>query len=209
MKCYARWTEDKESYYRDQTILQFGDSWELIANIILLNPGSAIPKSDESIDDFLASKKLPYFVKSGENQKYYEFTIDPLMRNIINCFKNKHDSGVIKIYNLFNLKNQDSKKALLEYKQNIDSPYIHTNEEDILYDNKQVIIATGESNLIDELKIELKKYVKLANDNSLYALQKNENDIYAFKKAIVNKEGIVKSFHPSYTFGYGNKTLCN
>jgi len=209
MKCYARWTKDKENFYRDQTILQFGESWELIANIILLNPGSAVPKSDDSVDDFLASKNLPYFVKSDHNQNYYEFTIDPLMRNIINCFKNKQDAGVIKIYNLFNLKNQDSKKALLEYQQNIDNPYIHTEKKDILYDNKKVIIATGESNLIDNLKTELKKYIQLADNNNLYALQKIAKQKYTFKDSTVNKDGLIGSFHPSYTFGYGNATLCN
>ena len=209
MKCYARWTKDKENFYRDQTILQFGESWELIANIILLNPGSAVPKSDDSVDDFLASKNLPYFVKSDHNQNYYEFTIDPLMRNIINCFKNKQDAGVIKIYNLFNLKNQDSKKALLEYQQNIDNPYIHTEKKDILYDNKKVIIATGESNLADTLKLELKKYIQLADNNNLYALQKIAKQKYTFKDSTVNKDGLIGSFHPSYTFGYGNATLCN
>jgi hypothetical protein len=209
MKCYARWIKDKENFYRDQTILQFGESWELIANIILLNPGSAVPKSDDSVDDFLASKNLPYFVKSDHNQNYYEFTIDPLMRNIINCFKNKQDAGVIKIYNLFNLKNQDSKKALLEYQQNIDNPYIHTEKKDILYDNKKVIIATGESNLADTLKLELKKYIQLADNNNLYALQKIAKQTYTFKDSTVNKDGLIGSFHPSYTFGYGNATLCN
>jgi len=209
MKCYARWIKDKENFYRDQTILQFGESWELIANIILLNPGSAVPKSDDSVDDFLVSKNLPYFVKSDHNQNYYEFTIDPLMRNIINCFKNKQDAGVIKIYNLFNLKNQDSKKALLEYQQNIDNPYIHTEKKDILYDNKKVIIATGESNLADTLKLELKKYIQLADNNNLYALQKIAKQTYTFKDSTVNKDGLIGSFHPSYTFGYGNATLCN
>ena len=209
MKCYARWIKDKENFYRDQTILQFGESWELIANIILLNPGSAVPKSDDSVDDFLVSKNLPYFVKSDHNQNYYEFTIDPLMRNIINCFKNKQDAGVIKIYNLFNLKNQDSKKALLKYQQNIDNPYIHTEKKDILYDNKKVIIATGESNLADTLKLELKKYIQLADNNNLYALQKIAKQTYTFKDSTVNKDGLIGSFHPSYTFGYGNATLCN
>jgi len=209
MKCYARWIKDKENFYRDQTILQFGESWELIANIILLNPGSAVPKSDDSVDDFLASKNLPYFVKSDYNQNYYEFTIDPLMRNIINCFKNKYDDGVIKIYNLFNLKNQDSKKALLEYQQNTHNPYMHTEKKDILYDNKKVIIATGESNLTDSLKTELKKYIQLADSNNLYALQKIAKQTYTFKDSTVNEDGFIGSFHPSYTFGYGNATLCN
>ena len=61
MKCYARWTKDKDVFFRDQTILQFGDSWDIVANLILLNPGSAVPKSYETMDEMLASKNLPFF----------------------------------------------------------------------------------------------------------------------------------------------------
>ena len=47
MICYARWCEEKGNQFRDETILQFGDGWQLVANIILLNPGSAMPKKLE------------------------------------------------------------------------------------------------------------------------------------------------------------------
>jgi len=208
MKCYARWTKDKDMFFRDQTILQFGNSWDIVANLILLNPGSAVPKSDETMDEMLASKNLPFFRKSNINQHYHEFTIDPLMRNIINCFSKMHDGGVIKIYNLFNLKNQDSNQAILEYQQNINNPYIHTDESDIIYDDKKVIIATGESNLTDELMIELKKFIQLGDENKLYALQKSDTKEFTFVKTSINQDGFVNSFHPSYTFAYGNKTLC-
>ncbi len=57
MQCFARWEKDDKAgvFFRDQTILQFGDSWNLLANIILLNPGSALPLSEESKTDFLFS----------------------------------------------------------------------------------------------------------------------------------------------------------
>ncbi len=45
MRAYARWIEEGEYAFRDETILQFGESFDLLANIILLNPGSAVPKS--------------------------------------------------------------------------------------------------------------------------------------------------------------------
>ena len=211
MKCYARWTNDKikDISFRDQTMLQFGDSWDIVANLILLNPGSAVPKSNEIMDDMLVSKNLPFFRISDVNQYYYEFTIDPLMRNIVNCFSKMHKGGVIKIYNLFNLKNQDSKKAVFEYYQNIDNTHIHTDEDDIVYDDKKVIIATGESNLTNELMIELKKFILLANKNKLYALQKRDTREFAFIKTSINQDGLINSYHPSYTFAYGNKTICD
>lgn len=41
MKVYAEYFEEKGSTFRTNTILQFGDSWNLIGNIVLANPGSA------------------------------------------------------------------------------------------------------------------------------------------------------------------------
>jgi len=35
MQCFARWNEDEQSglCFRDQTMLQFGDSWDLLASL--------------------------------------------------------------------------------------------------------------------------------------------------------------------------------
>lgn len=210
MKCYARWTEDKDenNFYRDQTILQFGDSWDLIANIVLLNPGSASPKNDTQMNDYLSDKKLPYFIEANEDQNYYEFGLDRLMQDTLKCFSGKYDSGVIKIYNLFNLKNQNSNDAIEEYNQYKNSPFMSTDTAEIKYENKPVIIATGDGGLRDGLIDELKKYIQLASEEELYSIQKIEKGKYAVLKDKVNDEGLIFSYHPSYTFKYGNKTIC-
>ena len=49
MNVYAEYIEENELSFRTNTILQFGDSWELIGNIVLANPGSATPV--EKIDN--------------------------------------------------------------------------------------------------------------------------------------------------------------
>ena len=56
MKVFARWIKapldnhsEEEYYFRKNTILQFGNSWDIIGAAILINPGSALP-TDESID---------------------------------------------------------------------------------------------------------------------------------------------------------------
>lgn len=210
MNCYARWTEDKENnlFFRDQTILQFGSSWDLIANIISLNPGSATPKNDININDFLLSKKLPYFINPNEDQNYYEFKLDPFMRNILKCFSKHYNGGIIKIYNLFNLKNQDSKKAMEEYYENKQNKFIHTNIDDINYENKPLIIATGDGGLKDGLIDELKKYINHSEKEKLYSIQKIKDKEFSILKDEVNSEGLIYSYHPSYTFNYGNKTIC-
>ena len=48
MQCFARWEKDDEAgvYFRDQTILQFGNNWDFLSSFILLNPGSALPLND-------------------------------------------------------------------------------------------------------------------------------------------------------------------
>lgn len=43
MKVFARFTQKDGFEYRFDTLLQFGDSWELIGNIVLANPSSAKP----------------------------------------------------------------------------------------------------------------------------------------------------------------------
>ena len=43
MKVYAQYFELEGISYRLNKILQFGDSWELLGNVVLANPGSAEP----------------------------------------------------------------------------------------------------------------------------------------------------------------------
>ena len=45
-KCFAKWHEDERgNAYRDGTILQYGNGWELLGNVILLNPAARSRKT--------------------------------------------------------------------------------------------------------------------------------------------------------------------
>ena len=205
MRAYARWTKENENFFRDETILQFGKSFDLIANIILLNPGSATPKSDKSVNEFLVSKNLPYLKKPATGQNYYEFNLDPLMRNLLGCFGEVYSGGVIKIYNLFNLKNSNSDEAI-GMLDSLDSKYLFASEANFL--DKPVIFATGDKvNANERLKDEIIKYYNQAKNNPKYYLTKTDKKEFRFKK-VQNKEDIFNSYHPSYTFVYGNRTVC-
>jgi len=209
MQCFARWFKDEESglCFRDQTILQFGNSWDLLASFILLNPGSALPKDMEQQDELLGSKSLPYFI-SPKDGHYYNFTIDRLMRDVIQLYKQSHAGGVIKIYNLFNLKNQHSGQAVKQFKSHSDHDRMLTIQEDVCYGRKPVIIATGRNAFADAaLTTELKKHISLASADQLYALSKIAEHQFAINKAEVNDIGLIKSYHLSYTFKYGNQTV--
>ena len=48
MKIYAEFIEDDGLLFRTKTLLQFGDSWDLIGSIVMKNPGSAKPENSMS-----------------------------------------------------------------------------------------------------------------------------------------------------------------
>ncbi len=208
MKCYARWTEEDDLCYRDQTILQFGSNWNLLANIVSLNPGSATPRNNKIMNDMLSEKRLPYFVKPSGNQNYFEFYLDRFMQDILKCFSEHYDGGVIKIYNLFNLKNQKSGKAIEEYYKNQSNDLIYTKMEDIKFGTAPVVIATGDNGLKDGLIDELKKFIKLPNKENTYSIQKIGEKKYSFVKDKKDENDLIYSYHPSYTFKYGNQMKC-
>jgi hypothetical protein len=100
MQCLARWKEDNEAgaCFRDHTILQFGDSWELLASFVLLNPGSATPIGRESYNAFLESMSLSYFVNE-DGGHCFRFSVDRLMNDLMKLYSRKYAGGVLKLYN--------------------------------------------------------------------------------------------------------------
>ena len=209
MKCFARWHKGNESgaLYRDQTILQFGDSWELRASFVLLNPGSAVPLNETDQTEYLRTQALPFFVEPVGGETYVEFSIDRLMNDVIKLFFNKHSGGTIKLYNLFNLKNQNSGEAMEQFSKNQTHSKIFTEDQDIKFCDAPVIIASGKNvnkNLI--LKQEVMRYISLANANRLYKIARAGKKSFSIVKAAPDKHGLVDSYHPSYTFKYGNST---
>ena len=199
MQCFARWEKDDASgvFFRDQTILQFGNSWDLLASFILLNPGSALPLNHESKTEYLRSKKLPYFV---------EFSIDRLMRDVLKLFSTHFDGGTIRLHNLFNLKNQNSGEALTQFEKNKENPKMFSSESEIKFCGAPVIVASGGNAAGTELKIQLIKHIQLAPKENLYALNRKAPGKFSFAKIESDASGFVESYHPSYTFKYGNST---
>ncbi len=213
--CYARWTYLQEQEYRDQTIIKLDDddnNWDLYASIILLNPGSAEPLyNEQTVTSTLAKLNLPYFINEGQ---YFRFNLDPLMRSLVEYLSiNGICTGVIKIYNLFNLRNPNSGEALDSYENMINTPsnnnsYLHTNIKDVIYNNKPIILACGKSyTQYTSLQNEVSKYMQLAQIQNLKigALYKihQQNRKFAF----ISYQPDRQIYHPSYTFKYGNETI--
>jgi hypothetical protein len=210
MKCYARWTACPRDgvFFRDQTLLQFGDDWNVVASFVLLNPGSAKPLDQRSQTRFLRARLLPFFVPPGENQEYYRFSIDRLMNDLLNLFKAVYDGGVIRIFNLFNLRNQHSSKAVQQLLKYQKDPSMFTHRREIDYCSRPVVIATGKHAFRhSSLTKELLKYISLAEDGALYTLSKIGGRKYGFTQVRPQRDGLVNSFHPSFTCKYGNTTI--
>ncbi|MDH6310152.1 hypothetical protein M2451_003044 [Dysgonomonas sp. PFB1-18] len=135
MKVYARYFEENGLGFRRDTILQFGDSWDLIGSIILINPGSAAPRDTPKPD---VLKKLLAF-NSVNPESWKEFSVDPTMGQIEKLFngqfieQSKPLNGVIQLFNLFNLRNENLSKALeaFERLKTTSNPNITSLKEDI------------------------------------------------------------------------------
>lgn len=209
MRCFARWEQDDTAgvFFRDQTILQFGDNWELLANLVLLNPGSALPLNGDNQTHYLRSKQLPYFVEPKDSEKYVEFSIDRLMNDVIKLFSGKYSGGTIKLHNLFNLRNQYSGIAVQQLLTNRAHPKMFAQDEEIVFGEAPVIVASGGNAKHNPLlKSELARFVAFADPHKLFAVRKTKDKEFAISKAVADKDNFVESYHPSYTFKYGNTT---
>ena len=121
MNVYAEYFEEDGLSFRTNTILQFGDSWELIGNIVLANPGSAEPATPLNNKD---QKKLEIFHETYKDSvkldlsNWYKFDVDPTMQRIEKIFNGgyigqvKQLNGVIQLFNTFNIKNQNLNEAI-------------------------------------------------------------------------------------------------
>lgn len=210
MQCFARWREDRRNNlnFRDQTFLQFGNSWELRANLVLLNPGSSAPINKKIQTRYVREQNLPFFVEPDANEHYYEFKLDRLMIDMLKCFSKKCEGGVIKIYNAFNIKNQYSDHAIQSYKLYRNHPFVQTAPQEINFLDAPVIFATGSHVKCDEGLInELNKFYRHPTSETHFVLQKKDPKLFRFTK-VEHEDHLLNSYHPSYTFKYGNFTEC-
>lgn len=106
MKVYAQLISDNNSFkYRLNTLLHFGNSWDLIGNIVLANPGSAEPKNEISNEDWQSVKEfLQRYPRPSDKsilmQKYWnEFEPDATMRQIETLFSGGYTHTNIKPLN--------------------------------------------------------------------------------------------------------------
>lgn len=123
LKAFAEYFELKGLEYRCNTLLQFGDSWDLIGNAVLANPGSAKPKSKIVSDEQnLLNNFYQKYRKedSFQPENWHSFSPDPTMGFIEKIFNGWYLgesislNGVIQLFNTFNIKNQNLQQAITQ-----------------------------------------------------------------------------------------------
>ena len=131
------------------------------------------------------------------------------MRSLVALFKQKYPKGgVIRIYNLFNLAEPKSGKALDTFVESKESDYNITPMESMDFHNAPVIVATGGNvHAHPKLEEQLRRYIAKAPADKLYAIVRRDDTTYAVEKAVPDTNGLVESYHPSYTCKYGNRTI--
>jgi hypothetical protein len=195
MRVFAKYfTDDVNGIeYRKNTLLQFGNtddpkSWELIGSLFLINPGSAKPISDQHLEGELLNKILEFLPNEQKSNDWYEFKSDPTMRFVESLFcdkyiqKTKVLTGVIQLFNLFNLRDQNLEKAIMKMEENIKNSLIISFKEDLkLIKNKPVYLGWGTKGKTDiNLNIiakEIFERVKFENINN-YLNEKFENNSF-------------------------------
>lgn len=159
MKAFARWIKafpenekEEKDYFRKNTILQFGKSWDVIGAAILINPGSAFP-TDEAIN-CETKLKLQEISKTVEgNGEWRVFGVDSTMRFLEKIFSgwylghSKKLDGIILLYNLFNIRCANLEEALrlrsnLQFKGSEDD--MDTKPEELTSLNVPIYIGWGQ-----------------------------------------------------------------
>lgn len=117
MKVYTHYYKlsDNEGL-RWRTLLQFGNSFEIIGSVVMKNPGSSKPKGSKEIEDELHLSSLSMF--DDTKDPWYEFTTDDTMRKVAVLFASYYGynnvnklNGVIQIFNLFYIMDPNEQRA--------------------------------------------------------------------------------------------------
>jgi len=149
MKVYTHFylmDENTAIGFRWRTLLQYGNSWEVIGSVVMKNPGGAKFKSPthQAIDDAETLRQLRHFDESKD--KWYEFGSDTTIDCVGDLFAFYYDlprredlNGVIQIFNLFYIKEADLSKALV-YSEATSNTFRFADEENVTnYDIEHLV----------------------------------------------------------------------
>jgi len=153
IKVYTHYKCENEIEYRWRTIIQIGDSWDIRGTIFMKNPGSSksIEPDIKPIENDGLLEELRKFDdrRTSLSNDWYEFSVDRTMISVINLFKayyeahGKQLNGVIQIFNLFNVRDANLKKAMDKCKVDGLDKLLYTTDDDIKNIESPVYIGWG------------------------------------------------------------------
>lgn len=179
--------------YRWRTILQLGNSWDVIGSVVMKNPGSAKPT--DGIITESERKHLAAFDSS--DLPWYVFTSDNTMRMIEKMFtysngNGKPLNGVIQIFNLFNIRDADLNKALDKSQTSVE-PVFSTIDDDLRNIKEHaspIYIGWGGLGSQKAFRVSAKRYFDF--------IRNEMGQHYLFEKFSENR-----FYHPQYLMGRG------
>lgn len=136
-KVYARFYHDSNTdlTYRTIAILQFGDSWDIIGAAVLANPGTADLNNEVISQEEMSH--LSGITNYIDNWSVVNFNRDTTIRDwiprIFNGYFNNNRrelNGVIILFNIFNVKDQNQLRAV-ENHSTANSRYLYMSDSDI------------------------------------------------------------------------------
>ena len=202
MKVFAHYFYDNKNdvEYRWRTLLQIGDSWEICGTIFMKNPGSSITKDANKLP--IKDKSLLEILRNFDDDSsslsgsWYEFTIDNTMMCVEKLFETyytthqKRLNGVIQVFNLFNIRDADLRKAKDKSKGGIREDLTYTVDTDIKHIVPPVYIGWGD--LWKEHRNNAEKILAEVMQKSSYLCDGIENNKY---------------YHPQYLMSYGRNNI--
>lgn len=192
IKVYAQFVEEEEGVqFRTKTLLQFGDSWDLIGSIVMKNPGSALPIGN--LNDDILKNISTFYDDNIECEQWFEFKADSTMHRIKPIFSGKYVgnekalNGIIQVFNLFNIREKDiqrAKKLAGECKSK--HLYPNTAETIKLFSSKPVYLGFNweyvkKDNEISSYKVNINRFA-----NEIFDAVKNSDQMYMEKDIVDN-----------------------
>lgn len=195
MNVYAHFYQDEinDIQYRWRTLLQFGNSWDVIGTVYMKNPGSSKPiryQKDLSEDIMVHLKAFDDYNGMVE---WAQFTVDNtmslvgMMMNEYFVYNKKSLNGVVQIFNLFNVRDADLGKAMRKEKQSV-STYTYTVDVDIQHLVAPIYIGWGNLWADVKHKVHATKIFNAVLQKTNYLNSVLENNKY---------------YHPQYLMGRG------
>lgn len=186
MRVFAKYIEEDGIAYRKTTLLQFGDSWELIGSAVLKNPGSAVPL--HTVDNELL-KNIELFLPAHYTvqDNWYEFRADNTMYCIETVFngsltgRSAKLNGVIQLFNLFYVKDANLLKARLRIENNR-SEHLYMQPEELipLFKDRPVFLGWfKEYRQLDVLRENARKLFNfLCESNCMYLNPEMDKNLF-------------------------------